>query len=184
MNSFLAPLFLCVSKAFVINSYTKAIVKLSEAVSRVFNKRHDFQATIMTAHRDLVTRKGDEDPFVSQGKLHANLVMERDTPEFIDARVELVRALLHVWYRVQPDLKAMVMNAVREIAVLNREEPMNAVMEAQMVLDGARGAGEAISEGHAKMRKAGAERERKREAKLKQNMLGRLNREDVRNQLT
>ena len=94
----------------------RAALRFSDAVFRVWRTRNDFVAIVMAAHRELAAKIPRTDPFVSAGNLQFVLdgaEFDLNKSERIDARLEMVRALLHVWYKVPADLKCAVMDAVQ-----------------------------------------------------------------------
>ncbi len=58
----------------------------------------------------------------------------------------MITALLHVWYRIQPELKSMIMKAVREMTIIHDNDVDLAVFSAHQVIDGTRDGGSALTE--------------------------------------
>lgn len=124
-------------------------VRLAAAVLRVCRLRYDFQAKIMQGHQDLAKRYTDQDPLVSSTYLSIALDGALQNPKdksYDGARLQLIDAMLHVWYRVEPDLQSRVMTAVKEVAMLNDEDESQALQSAYTVLQGSRSAGAALTE--------------------------------------
>lgn len=148
-------------------------VKLSAAVLRVCRLRNDLTDAIMHAHRDLVGQHTNEDPFVSGCDLTIALDNAWQNPKdksYDTARLQMVDALLHIWYRVEPYLQGRVIAAVKEIAMLNGDDIEEAARSAYTVLERSRVAGTALKEQEmaheAKANKTRAEREKAKLANM------------------
>lgn len=124
----------------------KAALLFSEAVYRVWRKHTNFVAMVMEAKRQIAAKQPGVDPFVSACNMQVGLLMDPSCTEFTKARLELVEAVLHCWHKVTPDVKSAVMDAVREIAILDDVDETTALGAVGQVIDRARGAGTAMSE--------------------------------------
>lgn len=127
----------------------RACVLVSKAVQRVWSKRMDLSAMVARGHRDLVSRDGNEDPILSWCNLELALHDAKGAPpstQSVSTHRDLVETVLFVWYKVPGDLQGLVMRAAEEIAVLNGRDPDEGLMTASLLMQNARGAGEALSE--------------------------------------
>lgn len=124
----------------------QADLLFSDAVYRVWQKHTNFVAMVMDGHRQIAEKTPGVDPFVSACNMECGFDAEPGSAKHTKARLQMVEALLHVWYRVEPDIQSAVMDAVREIAILNDVDELTAMMTAGQVIDRARGAGTAVSE--------------------------------------
>lgn len=150
-------------------------LKLAMATQRVMRKRHDFEAAIFTGYREMMSQMSGVDPYMKSSQLQIDL---KETGEPIEAaQLQLVGALLHVWYKVTPELKGMVNRAVRELAMIDGVDEMVAVMEADLILSDARSSSAAMAELQAKVDKKYADRQRARKKRDDQQMRYRLARE-------
>lgn len=143
----------------------KAKLAFSDAVYRIMKKRHDFEATIFQSHRDLAQRKGSADPFVSGSMLEMGLLADPASDQFRQARLDLVEAVRHCWYRVNPDLQAAVFSAVRDFAIQKDENVDDAHSAAIGVLENARASGEALAELQAELAVKRAKEDREKAEK-------------------
>lgn len=81
----------------------KAKLRFSEAVFRVWRKRHDLEAIVMQGHRYYLTKQSNDDPFVRSSKLSVAISYAQENPDdlsYNEARLEMISALLYVWYRI------------------------------------------------------------------------------------
>ncbi|GIT88483.1 hypothetical protein [Roseobacter sp. OBYS 0001] len=157
-----------------------ARTRVSEAVQRVWAKRMDLGAMIAQGYRELAARESKEDPAMSWCRLELALHAAKedpDTPEAIEAHLELVRAIMFVWYKVPSDLSSMVMRAAEELAILEDRNPDDALMSAILLMQNARGAGEAFSEQYEANKAKADERRRAKGERERQRLTSRLQRE-------
>lgn len=124
----------------------KADLLFSEAVDRVWRKHTNFVAMVMEGKRQIAEKTPGVDPFESTMKMQVGLDAEPGSEKHTKARLEMIEAVLHIYYKVPPDLQSAIMDAVREIAILNDIDELTAMMAAGEVIDRARGAGTAMSE--------------------------------------
>lgn len=154
----------------------KAYLRLSDSVLQVWRKRDDFVATVMEGHRQLVAKQAGVDPFASACRMQAGIERDITNVQGKEARLQMIQALLHVWYRVKPDIQSAIMQGVREAAILNNEDVNMALFSTQQILNQARGAGQAMSELHAANNAAEVSRAQKRDQLDRKRVLEHFNR--------
>ncbi len=140
-----------------------AALDFADAILRIWDRNLDLVALVMEGHRELTAKESPRaDPFASSSALQLSLDEARrgvDTPAIETAKLDLVRAVLRVWYKVQRHLQNQIFVAVRELAVKRGEDPDPALWRAQEILHCARHVDEVFAE----KRKRLLENERRRE---------------------
>jgi hypothetical protein len=159
-------------KSMITDQDTAARLRLAGAIQRVCRKRHDFEAVIYSGFREMMTQMSGVDPHVS----HYNFQIGLDSSDesLKEAQLQLIRAVLYVWYKVTPELQSMVFTSVREFAFARNADRTMAMMEAGLILDDARGAASAMEDQRAKVDKKQAERERARQKRADAHLRRRL----------
>lgn len=124
----------------------KADLLFSDALNHVRRKHINFAAMIMEGHMQIAKKKPGVDPLISAANMDSGLSAEPGSAKHTKARLEMVEAVLRVWYKVPDDIKSAIMDAVRNIAILNDVDEITALMTADQVTSRARDAGTAMSE--------------------------------------
>ena len=153
-----------------------AHLQFADAILEVWHRRHDLAALIMQAHRELAAEVSDVDPEVSAAALQIALDTGQanpDTPEFIDARMTMLDAVLRIWHRMPTDLENAIMTTVKEHAIVRGEDPLMALVVIDDVLSLARGSGEAHTETLERLKAAKASKDRNREQQARERVLER-----------
>ena len=86
----------------------KADLLFSEAVYRVYVRRNDFETMVMEAKRQIAAKQPAVDPVMSAMNMQVGLLADPNSTEFTKARLELVDAVLHCWFKVTPDVQSAV----------------------------------------------------------------------------
>ena len=129
-----------------MNENQKADLLFSEAVYRVYVRRIDFETMVMEAKRQIAAKQPAVDPVMSAMNMQVGLDAEPGSTEFTKARLELVEAVLHCWFKITTDVQSAVMDAVRDIAIMDDVDELTALGKAHSVIERHRGAGSAMSD--------------------------------------
>tara|TARA_R110002124_G_scaffold126558_1_gene286128 strand:- start:388 stop:897 length:510 start_codon:yes stop_codon:yes gene_type:complete len=157
----------------------KADLLFSEAVYRVYVRRNDFETMVMEAKRQIAAKQPAVDPVMSAMNMQVGLLADPNSTEFTKARLELVDAVLHCWFKVTPDVQSAVMDAVRDIAIMDDVDELTALGKAYAVIERHRGAGSAMADLR-EASKAKLENQRQKRDKLtKDRTRQRLERQDA-----
>ena len=123
----------------------EAWLRLSEALLRVWSKRDDFRSIILEGYRDIVAKNLLRDNLVASLIIDLELAVHNlHDPSSFEVRLRLVRVILHVWYKVPPELQRLVLDAVRDLAILKGEDDQRAFSDADEILRGARTVAQAM----------------------------------------
>jgi hypothetical protein len=155
-----------------------AVLRFSAALLRAMDKRRDLGGYIWPAYRELVAEHPDVDAWAEEAAVQAALASGGDNPSTIEevlARGSLAGAAMHCWYRIPEELRGIVRQAAKELAVIAGEDPLQAHIEIDRVIAGARTAGEALTVAYEANVAKAAERRAKRSQDEIKRMRKRLN---------
>ena len=136
-------------------------LRFSQAVLRVKHRRHDLEPFIAEGHRARIARDTKHDPIVNWCNLEVALKQASkgpDTEGALEAHLAHVESVLHVWYRVPPELQSQVILAAQELAIIANENPDDTLMASLSLVQGARSSGDALSEQYTANKKRGEDR--------------------------
>lgn len=166
-------------KTNILDENPAAVLRLSEAILQIWNKRGDFVSMLMGSHRQIAGKQSGVDPDVSASDFYNALSGVQVAPlseEQQAARADLVQAALAIWYKLPDDLKSSVMTQVREIAIEQDEDPVMAMIATDQILDAAKGAGDALAEQYGAAKAEQEIRAQKRDERERQRVLARFER--------
>lgn len=119
-----------------------AALKFADAILVIWDINLDLTAIIMQGYRDLLQGEApSRDPGSSSAKLDLMLAEARRgvaSKDIDRAKLQMVRGLLFVWFRIQPHLQNQIFTAVRDLAVVNGVDPNDAINSAHDVIVSAR----------------------------------------------
>jgi len=157
----------------------KKVLRFVEAICRVKAKHLEMGALIAEGHRRVASKVPGVDPTVTAVNMDIGLAQASGTPAHSKAALELVKAILQVWYKMPVHLKTHVMQSVRDVAYLHGEDEASALLEFDTVLAGARGSADVSAERLKTLKKEKAARDRAYEQKQRRRMQDRLHRETL-----
>ncbi len=122
----------------------------ADAVLRIWGRNLDLTALVIAGYKEIRVKDYPTcDPFKSAVSSEIRLEEAQRgaiTPAAEKAKLDLIRALLHVWFKVQRHLQNQVFVAVRELAVKRSEDPDQAQIAANLLLTDARHVEEVFAE--------------------------------------
>lgn len=146
-----------------INS--KAALSFADAILNVWGEDIDISAHVMAGQRDMAAKQGLE-PYAAAFQLDRDIEEARrgsDTAKTEEAKLQMVRAILYIWPRVQRHLQDKIFKAVRDLAIVRGDNPDLALAEVMPVIERARHGDELLAEKQTVLVAARAKQQAKRD---------------------